>query len=122
MPEPSQSSLTEVPLSAARVAGHIFVSGQVPRDKRGQLAQGDIEEQTKLCLDAVRRELQQLGSSLDEVVKTTVFLSDTTHFAEMNQAYAACFGENKPARSTVGVKLAVDVLVEIEAVALRLER
>jgi 2-iminobutanoate/2-iminopropanoate deaminase len=110
-----------VPLSMVRVVGDtIYVSGHVPIED-GRLLDAGIEEQTDLVLRNVASTLQSVGSSLDEVVKVGVFLTNAKRdFAAMNDVYARHFTSDPlPARTTCGVELAVDVLVEIEAIAQR---
>lgn len=83
-----------------------------------QILDGDIQAQTRQSLMNMKAVLEASGTSLDNVVKTTVFLKDMNDFAEMNTTYASVFGENKPARSAVEVaRLPKDVKVEIECVA-----
>lgn len=105
---------------AIKANGFIFASGQIPLDPAtGQLIEGDIRAQTERVLDNVSAVLKAAGSSLDRVVKTTVFLADMNDFAAMNEVYAAYFGASRPARSTVqAARLPRDVQVEIEVVAL----
>jgi 2-iminobutanoate/2-iminopropanoate deaminase len=106
-----------VPLSAAVIAnGFVFVSGQVPRDAAGATPAG-IEAQTRLVLENVRSALEQAGATMDQVVKTTVFLTRVEDFAAMNRVYSEFFQVNPPARSTIRADLVLDALVEIEAVA-----
>ena len=111
----------KVPLSAAVRAGDfVFVSGQLalkPGDK--ELSGGTIEEQTEQVFANLRAILEEAGTSLDNLVKTTVFLQNLDDFAGMNEVYAKHVGERPPARSTVEVaKLPSGALVEIEAIAL----
>lgn len=108
-----------VPLSpAVRAGDFIFVSGQVPVDPHtGKILGNTITEQTEAVLKRIDSILQAAGSSLNEVVKTTVFMTDIRHFEEMNKVYRKYFPELLPARSCVEIKLAVDVALEIEAVA-----
>jgi len=105
---------------AVRVGNWVFVSGQIPLDPAtNQVVEGDFETQVRQCLRNLAAILKQEKLSLDHVVKTTVFLKDLNQFAEMNQIYGAYFTGVKPARSTVEVaRLPLDVLVEIEAVAI----
>ena len=97
----------------------IFTAGQIPLEPRtGQVIQGDIKAQTRQVLMNLKAILEQGGSSLGQVVKTTVFLSDMNEFAGMNEVYGEFFSANAPARSTVEVaRLPRDVKVEIEAIA-----
>lgn len=103
------------------VGDMIFTSGQIPIDPAtGKVVEGGIEEATARCLENVKGILEEAGSSLDKVVKTTVLLKDIGDFAKMNEVYATYFKENPPARSCFQVgKLPMDVLVEIEAIALK---
>ncbi len=101
--------------------GMVFTSGQLPIDvATGAFVAGGIAEQTRQSILNVKAILEKAGSSLDKVIKTTVFLSDMNNFAEMNKVYSELFGtENHPARSAVQVaRLPKDALVEIEVVAL----
>ena len=108
------------PYSQAIVTdGWVFCSGQIPLDAAsGELSGGDVATQTDLCLKNLARVLEAAGSSLQSVVKTTVFLSDMNSFAEMNEVYARHFGEHRPARATVqAAALPKFCDVEIECVA-----
>ncbi len=98
----------------------LFSAGQIPLDpKTGRLVEGDIKAQTRQVLENIRAILTEGGSSLDRVVKTTVFLKDMNDFAGMNEVYAEYFRSTPPARSTVEVaRLPKDVRVEIETIAL----
>jgi len=96
----------------------IYCSGQIPLTADGTLIEGTIAEKTKKCCENLDAVLKQAGSSLSKVVKTTIFISDMAHFAEMNGEYEKFFS-HKPARSCVAVKtLPKNVDVEIEAIAL----
>jgi 2-iminobutanoate/2-iminopropanoate deaminase len=109
------------PYSQAIAAnGLVFVSGQLPlRPGEKELMGGGIAEQTEQVLANLRAILEEAGSGLDRLVKTTVFLQNLDDFAGMNEVYARHVGESPPARSTVEVaRLPSGALVEIEAVAL----
>jgi 2-iminobutanoate/2-iminopropanoate deaminase len=109
------------PYSQAIVAGgFVFCSGQIPLDPAtGELVTGDVAAQTRRVLDNLRAVLDAAGSSLDAVVKTTVFLADMADFAAMNAVYAEYFHAPAPARSTVqAAALPRAARVEIEVVAL----
>lgn len=100
----------------------LFLSGQLPIcPKTGDFAAADIEGQTRQSLTNVKEILAASGCTMDDVVKTTVFLKDIADFAKMNGVYAEFFSEgNYPARSAVQVAaLPKDALVEIEVVALK---
>ena len=99
----------------------VFVSGQLPIDPAtGEFAGADIAAQTKQSLTNVKAILAEAGTGMDQVIKTTVFLSDMNNFGAMNEVYATFFGEGSyPARSAVEVaRLPKDALVEIEVTAL----
>lgn len=99
----------------------IFTSGQLPVDPKTGMMPGDIREQARQSLTNVKVVLEAAGSSMDKVVKTTVFLKDMNNFAAMNEVYATFFAEGMaPARSAVEVaRLPKDAMLEIEAVALK---
>jgi len=108
------------PYSQAVVAGGwVFCAGQIPLvPETGQLVAGGISEQTERVLSNLAAVLAAAGSTLGEVLKTTVFLADLGDFAAMNEVYARHFGEHRPARSTVEVAaLPRGCLLEIECVA-----
>ncbi len=97
----------------------VFVSGQIPIDPAtGELIDGDVAAQTHLVMKNLAAVLREAGSSLGDVVKTTVYLSDMGRFAEMNAVYAEHFGDHRPARATVqaaGLPKAVDVEIDVIA-------
>ena len=99
----------------------VITSGQLPLDSAtGAFAEGGVAGQTRQSLLNVQAILAQAGLTLEHVVKTTVFLKNMDDFAAMNEAYAAFFPQNPPARSAVEVaRLPKDALVEIEAIAVR---
>ncbi|CAD0098326.1 unnamed protein product [Aureobasidium mustum] len=103
------SKLTAQQSQAVQVGNHIFVSGQIPADKNGNLVEGSIADKTKASCEGMKAILEEAGSSIDKVIKD---------FAEMNGMYEKYFS-HKPARSCVAVKeLPKGVPVEIEAIAL----
>ena len=98
----------------------VFCSGQIPLTPAGALVEGDVSAQTRQVLTNLKAVLEAAGSSLAQVLKTTVFLADLNDFAAMNAVYAEFFVSEPPARSTVQVaRLPRDVRVEVEAIALR---
>ncbi len=113
--------VTEVPLNMHyETERAIYVSGHIPLDEDGYFVRGTVGPQTTRVLENIEKLLQSVGSSKQEIVKTSVYLTAAKRdFDEMNEAYGHFFGEHRPARTTCGVELAVDVLVEIEAIAVR---
>jgi 2-iminobutanoate/2-iminopropanoate deaminase len=109
------------PYSQAVKAGNmVFVSGQIPIDPAtGEFVSNDVAEQTEQVLKNLSAVLEAGGSSLNNVVKTTVFLADMNDFGAMNEIYGNFFSENKPARATVqAARLPRDARVEIECIAI----
>ena len=106
---------------AVRVGDTIFLSGAVSTDARGKLTgRGDIRRQTRTVLQTFRKILRGCGASMDDVVKTLVFLTDWRHYQAYNEEYGKFLKAAPPARSTVGTTLAQEgLLLEIEAVAVR---
>ena len=104
---------------AVKVGNLIFCSGQIPIDPAtGEFISEHIAEQTRQVLKNLSAVLEAAGSSLDSVVKTTVFLVDMNEFTQMNEVYAEFFSENKPARATVqAARLPRDTRVEIDCIA-----
>lgn len=104
------------------VDGLIFTSGQVPLDPAtGELVEGGIEEQTRQSLENIKAILEEAGSGLDKIVKTTCFLTDIGNFAKMNEIYATYFTDGVyPSRSAFEVgALPKGAMVEIEAIAMK---
>ncbi len=109
------------PYSQAVIAGDlVFCAGQIPLDPvTGQVVAGGIEEQTQRVCENIKAVLAGAGTSLNKVVKASVFLKDMNDFAGMNKIYASYFTSDFPARSTLQVaRIPKDCLVEIEVVAL----
>ena len=104
---------------AIKAGGFIFTSGQIALKPDGELVVGGVEAQSRQVLQNLAAILKEAGATLQDAVKTTIFLADMGDFAAVNEIYAAAFGEHKPARSTVQVaKLPKGALVEIEVIAL----
>lgn len=98
----------------------VFTSGQIPVDPATGNIPTDVKEQARQSLSNVKAILESAGTGMDKVVKTTVFLSDMETFSAVNEVYATFFTEPYPARSCVEVaRLPKDVMVEIEAIALK---
>ena len=104
---------------AIQVGNLVYTSGQIPIDPAtGTFVEGGIKAQTRQSLLNVQAILKEIGLTMDNVLKTTVFLADMNDFADMNSVYAEFFAEPYPARSAVAVKtLPKNALVEIEVVA-----
>ncbi len=98
----------------------LFISGQLPLvPETGQLLGGPIDEQTRQVMQNISAILQEAGGSLENIVKTTIFLTDLANFQQVNAAYGSFFSETPPARATIQVAaLPLGAPVEIEAVAL----
>jgi 2-iminobutanoate/2-iminopropanoate deaminase len=105
---------------AIKAGGLVFCSGQIPIDPQtGEFVSEIVSEQTEQVLNNLNEVLKAAGSSLDNVVKTTVFLADMSDFAEMNEVYGRFFSKNKPARATVqAARLPRDAKVEIDCIAI----
>ncbi len=119
-------STTEAPSAigpysqAVQAGGMLFVSGQIPIDPAsGELVQGGVEAETRQVLNNLKAILEAAGSSLEKVVKATLFIADMNQFGTINAIYAEYFQTDPPARACVEVaRLPKDVQIEIEAVAL----
>jgi len=110
------------PYSQAVAAGDfIFLSGQIPiNPENGQLITAGIEEQTKRVIENLEAVLEAAGSSLENVVKTTIYLASMSDYSTVNEIYLRYFGSSRPARATVEVsRLPKDVKIEIEAIAIK---
>ena len=100
------------------VDGMLYSSGQIALTPEGELYSEDVEKQTEQVLKNLSAVLSEAGATLQNVVKTTIFLADMDDFAKVNSIYAEAFGDHKPARSTVAVKtLPLNVKVEIDCIA-----
>lgn len=106
---------------AVEAAGLLFISGQLPIDPAtGNMAPAEIEAQTEGVIKNLEGILKSQGLTLENILKTTVYMADLSQFAQMNEVYARFFAKNPPARATVEVKaLPKAALVEIEAIAAR---
>ena len=106
---------------AVEANGFVFASGQLGiNSATGEFVEGDVQAQTRQALTNARAIMNEAGLDLNNVIKTTVFLSDMANFAAMNEIYAEFFSEPYPARSAVAVKtLPKNALVEVECIAVR---
>ncbi len=99
----------------------LFLSGQLPIDIRNNIAEkGDIKKATAICLDNIKKTLEHMGSSMDKVVKVTVFLTEMAWFNDMNEVYKQYFKSEFPARTCIAVKaIPGGFPIEIEAIAIK---
>ncbi|MTI61477.1 MAG: RidA family protein [Firmicutes bacterium] len=96
----------------------IFTSGQIPFTAEGELVSDNVQDQARQSLNNIKNILEEAGSSMEKVIKCTVFISDMNEFGQVNEVYQEFFSKPFPARSTVEVaRLPKDVKVEIEAIA-----
>jgi 2-iminobutanoate/2-iminopropanoate deaminase len=104
---------------AVRFDNLLFISGQIPLEpESGEIVKGDIKAQTKQILENLKGVLTAGGSSLDNVLRTTIFLTDLEDYADVNEMYTQFFEKSMPARSTVQVsRLPMEVRIEIDAIA-----
>jgi 2-iminobutanoate/2-iminopropanoate deaminase len=104
---------------AVKVGNFIYTSGQIPiNPASGEVITGDTRAQTRQVLENIKAVLKAGGSSMDKVIKTTLFIRDMNSFTEINEVYGEFFPDRPPARSTVEVaRLPKDVDIEIEAIA-----
>jgi len=105
------------PSPATRAGDFVFVSGQVPTDEQGQVIAGGIEAQTRRVFERVTEALALADCTLADVAKVSVWLADARDFGSFNRVYMECFGDHRPARSTVESRLMIDAKVEIDVTA-----
>ena len=104
---------------AIKANGLIYTSGQIPLTPSGELVERDIKKQTRQVLENLKNLLEDAQSSMDRVIKVTIFLENMDDFGVVNVLYAEAFGDHKPVRSTVAVRtLPKNVLVEMDVIAL----
>lgn len=105
---------------ANKAGGMVYCSGQIPLNPKSMKMEAEtIEEQTKQVLDNLKAVLEAADSSLEQVVKTTCYLSDLANFARFNGVYESYFGDSKPARVTIeAAALPLGALIEIDAIAI----
>ena len=102
---------------ATRAGDFVFISGQVPVDENGEVVLGGIEAQTRQVFKNIEKVLALAGCTLADVCKVGVWLDDARDFGSFNRVYMECFGEHRPARSTVQSRLMIDAKVEIDVTA-----
>ena len=116
----SEAPIPKAPYSQAIIAnGFVFVSGQVAIDpKTGETVHGSFEDELKLALNNMKAILEAAGSSLDKVVKVTIFLADMSNFPKLNEIYRQFFLEPFPARTTIQAQPPGGFQVEVECIAM----
>lgn len=114
----AQNSMRPIYSQAVKAGGVIYVAGFVAFDATGKLVPGEIKEQTTQVMENIKAVLEAAGSSMADVVKTTVYLKDVKDFAGMNEVFKTYFPEDPPCRVTVGVTLPLpELLIEIDVIA-----
>ena len=106
---------------AVRAGDFIFLTGQVPMKDGVTITEGTIEEQTRICLELIQETLKEAGCSLNDVVKSMVWLKDRDDFPGFNSVYGEYFSEGPPARSALVSDFLIDIKVEIECTAYKPE-
>ncbi|MEE8286765.1 MAG: RidA family protein [Gammaproteobacteria bacterium] len=104
---------------AVRAGDFIFVSGQVAKDEDGNMCVGNIEEECRWTIESIRRILAEEGADLSDVVKVTVYLEDARNFGRYNKVFAEYFADGCLARTTVEARAAIEVKIEMDAIAYR---
>ncbi len=104
-----------------RVGDFIFVSGQVAKDEKGNMCVGNIEDETRWTIEAMRRVLKAAGADLEDVVKVTTYLEDTRDFGRYNGVFAEYFPEGRIARTTVEARAVISCKVEMDCIAYKPE-
>ena len=102
---------------AVRAGDFVFLTGQVPMMDGKVMTSGNIEDQTRACLDSILKTLREAGCEMEDVVKSMVWLRSREDFPGFNEVYAEYFPEGPPARSALVSEFLVDILVEIECIA-----
>ena len=120
---PKNAAVPIGPYSRAVMSGNtLYTSGNIALNAEGNLYQGDIATETKIVMDNLNLLLESAGLTFDNVVKTSIFLSDMNNFASVNEVYASYFTSEFPARETVQVaRLPKDANVEISMIAVKFE-
>ena len=105
---------------AVEAGGFVFLSGQIPLKVNGTIVDGDIKDQAKQVLENIGEILKEVGLGFEDVVKTTIYLSDLIDYQDMNEVYSKYFKKDFPARSTFQVsELPKEVGIEIDVIAAR---
>jgi len=105
---------------AIEAGNFVFLSGQIPLKKDGTIIDGDIKDQTKQVLENIGEILKEVGLGFEDVVKTTIYLSDLIDYQDMNEVYSKYFKKDFPARSTIqAFELPKEVGIEIDVIAVK---
>jgi 2-iminobutanoate/2-iminopropanoate deaminase len=107
---------------AVRAGDFIFVSGQVPKDDKGNMCAGNIEEQTRWTIESIKRILALDGANLDDIVRVTVYLEDARNFGRYNKVFAEYFPQGNISRTTVEARAVIDCKIEMDAIAYKPQR
>ena len=102
---------------AVRAGDYIFVSGQVAKDEHGNMCVGNIEQECRATIESIRRVLAEEGADLKDVVKVTTYLEDARNFGHYNRIFGEYFADACLARTTVEARLAIEVKIEMDAIA-----
>ncbi len=104
---------------AVRAGDFVFLTGQIPMRGDSPMTDGSIEDQTRACIEGIRKILQEAGCELSDVVKSVVWLKDREDYAGFNEVYGEYFTEEQPARSAIVSDFIIDILIEIDCIAYR---
>jgi enamine deaminase RidA (YjgF/YER057c/UK114 family) len=107
---------------AVRAGDFIFVSGQVPKDEKGNMCAGSIEDETRWTIESIKRILALDGAGLADVVKVTAYLEDARNFGRYNKVFAEYFPEGNISRTTVEARAVIECKIEMDAVAYKPKR
>jgi 2-iminobutanoate/2-iminopropanoate deaminase len=107
---------------AVRAGDFIFVSGQVAKDKKGNMCAGSIEDETRWTIESIKRILALDGAELTDVVKVTAYLEDARNFGRYNKVFAEYFPEGNISRTTVEARAVIECKIEMDAVAYKPKR
>jgi 2-iminobutanoate/2-iminopropanoate deaminase len=107
---------------AVRAGDFIFVSGQVPKDEKGNMFAGSIEDETRWTIESIKRILALDGAGLADVVKVTAYLEDARNFGRYNKVFAEYFPEGNISRTTVEARAVIECKIEMDAVAYKPKR
>lgn len=102
---------------SVRAGDFVYLSGQMGQNSDGQMVHGDIETETRQCMENIKALLAEAGCTMDDVIKATCWLDDARDFARFNKVYTSYFSEPLPTRSCVESRLVISAKVEVEVIA-----